>query len=193
MIAIGMKLQATLAVDDFMPDFDFDLPPFTCKPLLDTVSQQTTSLDFVVRNLNDGELTELIPSLNRYLENAEGLVGIIRDFQDAFERNPKAWTDVEEQQNQNLVAEAMDDFFDSRVELGRAFTDVDTSSDTQGLFGDIVIESNVLESDVKDVKDKIDVRNRVGCGCGEGGYEPDAPIIPGLECPKFCGPCQAFP
>ena len=25
MIAIGMKLQATLAVDDFMPDFDFDL------------------------------------------------------------------------------------------------------------------------------------------------------------------------
>ena len=187
MIAIGMKLQATLAVDDFMPDFDFDLPPpFTCQPLLDTVSQQTTRLDSVVRTLNDGELTELIPSLNRYLENAEGLVERIRDFHDAFERNRAHWTYGEEQHNQNLVAEAIDDFFYSRVELGRAFTDVDTSSDTQGLFPDIVYESNVLESDVKDVKDEIDKRNQYGCGCA--CYYPEY-----CYCPKYCGPCQLGP
>ena len=181
MIAIGMKLQATLAVDDV------DGVRFRCQPLLDTVSQQTTRLDSVVRTLNDGELTELIPSLNRYLENAEGLVGLIRDFQDAFERNQNAWTDVEEQHNRNLVAEAIDDFFDSRVELGRAFTDVDISSDTdQGLFEDIVYESNVLESDVKDVKDEIDKRNQYGCGCA--CYYPEY-----CYCPKYCGPCQLGP
>ena len=136
MIAIGMKLQATLAVDDFMPDFDFDLPPFTCQPLLDTVSQQTTRLDSVVRTLNDGELTELIPSLNRYLENAEGLVERIRDFHDAFERNQAHWTYGEEQHNQNLVAEAIDDFFYSGwswAEHSRMWTRVATRRGYSGI------------------------------------------------------------
>ena len=190
MIAIVMKLQATLAVDDV------DGVPFYCKPLLDKVQQQTTRLDGIVANLPiDEELnpfrTELIPSLNEYLASAERLAELIIEFHDAFERNQNAWTDVEEQQNQNLVDAAIDDFDDAVDQLTRAFTDVKVTSDTQELFRDIVYESNVLESDVDDVVDAIDDYE---CQCEKKcvrneDCESDCECVDIYVCDAFCGPC----
>ena len=186
MIAIGMKLQATLAVDDVGG------VPFYCKPLLDKVTQQTTSLDSIVRTLTiDGEMTELEPSLNRYLASAHGLVDQIIKFHDAFERDQKNWDDRSESHRQDLVDDAIYDFYDARDQLGVAFRDVEVTSDTQELFGNIVFQSNVLEGDVNDVVDAID---DYACPCEKKcvrneDCQYNCECVDIYVCDAFCGPC----